>query len=194
MEGFEWKQYKKRGLVIKARLVETEEKIETLEGVMTANVGDYIVEGVAGEQHPCKPDIFAKSYFELCPRQDFDVLIDQKHHDGFGLNDLVMITCDARDPEAGNASHNYTLTMQGVGIVGHVQFQRGARTLDTSTPGVLDAALIAILLDRFDGFQKGPFKSQENSHVVTKLEEALLWSGQRTRDRARRGVLGKNKV
>jgi hypothetical protein len=37
-------------------------KIKTLEGVMTASEGDYIICGVSGEFYPCKPDIFAKTY------------------------------------------------------------------------------------------------------------------------------------
>jgi len=37
-------------------------KIHTLEGVMTANIGDYIVKGIKGEFYPCKPDIFAETY------------------------------------------------------------------------------------------------------------------------------------
>lgn len=36
--------------------------IQTLEGVMFANVGDYIIKGVNGEFYPCKPDIFWKTY------------------------------------------------------------------------------------------------------------------------------------
>lgn len=36
--------------------------IETLEGVMTANSGDWIIKGVKGEFYPCKPDIFAATY------------------------------------------------------------------------------------------------------------------------------------
>lgn len=36
--------------------------IATLEGVMRANVGDYVIRGVSGELYPCKPDIFAKTY------------------------------------------------------------------------------------------------------------------------------------
>ena len=36
--------------------------IETLEGTMTANVGDWIIKGVAGEFYPCKPDIFKATY------------------------------------------------------------------------------------------------------------------------------------
>lgn len=36
--------------------------IETLEGNMIANNGDYIIKGVNGELYPCKPDIFDKTY------------------------------------------------------------------------------------------------------------------------------------
>lgn len=37
-------------------------EIGTLEGLMTAQPGDWIIRGVAGEIYPCKPDIFAESY------------------------------------------------------------------------------------------------------------------------------------
>jgi len=37
-------------------------KIQTLEGWITASSGDYIIRGVEGECHPCKPDIFEKTY------------------------------------------------------------------------------------------------------------------------------------
>ena len=37
-------------------------KIFTLEGTMIASVGDYIIRGVNGENYPCKPDIFEKTY------------------------------------------------------------------------------------------------------------------------------------
>lgn len=36
--------------------------IATLEGVMAASVGDYIIKGVDGEFYPCKPNIFEKTY------------------------------------------------------------------------------------------------------------------------------------
>lgn len=36
--------------------------INTLEGVMHASIGDYIIKGVNGEYYPCKPDIFEKTY------------------------------------------------------------------------------------------------------------------------------------
>ena len=40
--------------------------IPTLEGIMKASVGDYIIKGVSGEYYPCKPDIFKATYTELC--------------------------------------------------------------------------------------------------------------------------------
>jgi len=36
--------------------------IYTLEGPMTAQPGDYIIQGINKELYPCKPDIFEKTY------------------------------------------------------------------------------------------------------------------------------------
>ncbi len=36
--------------------------IPTLEGNMTASLGDWIILGVKGEVYPCKPDIFEMTY------------------------------------------------------------------------------------------------------------------------------------
>lgn len=36
--------------------------IQTLEGEMRANEGDWIIKGVKGEFYPCKPDIFDATY------------------------------------------------------------------------------------------------------------------------------------
>lgn len=36
--------------------------IQTLEGDMVANVGDWIIKGIAREFYPCKPDIFDQTY------------------------------------------------------------------------------------------------------------------------------------
>lgn len=40
-------------------------KIQTLEGMMSASVGDWIIKGVQGEFYPCKPDIFEQTYAEV---------------------------------------------------------------------------------------------------------------------------------
>jgi len=40
-------------------------EIETLEGMMKASFGDYIIKGIKGEFYPCKPDIFIATYEEV---------------------------------------------------------------------------------------------------------------------------------
>ncbi len=37
-------------------------RIETLEGTMNVDMGDWIIKGAAGDFTPCKPDIFQKTY------------------------------------------------------------------------------------------------------------------------------------
>lgn len=53
---------RKKPVVIEAYITDEPIDINTLEGVMHANIGDYIITGVNGEQYPCKPDIFKKTY------------------------------------------------------------------------------------------------------------------------------------
>lgn len=55
-------KYVKKPVVIEAYQTDKEMIIHTLEGDMKASVGDYIITGVNGEQYPCKPDIFKKTY------------------------------------------------------------------------------------------------------------------------------------
>ena len=43
----------------------TNMKIKTLEGIMTATSGDWIIKGINGEIYPCKPDIFEMTYEEV---------------------------------------------------------------------------------------------------------------------------------
>ena len=49
-------------IILSRNLDETYCHIETLEGTMKADYGDYIIRGVNGEIYPCKPDIFEKTY------------------------------------------------------------------------------------------------------------------------------------
>jgi hypothetical protein len=46
------------------RLEDGSLNVETREGVMRADVGDYIICGIMGEFYPCKPDIFEATYEE----------------------------------------------------------------------------------------------------------------------------------
>jgi len=57
MEFFDIKRELKKMLVSIA--------INTLEGTMMVNYGDYIIKGVNNEFYPCKPDIFLATYEEV---------------------------------------------------------------------------------------------------------------------------------
>src|SRR5258705_4725726 len=45
-----------------AKIIERRVRIQTLEGAIYADEGDWIIRGIAGEFYPCKPDIFAATY------------------------------------------------------------------------------------------------------------------------------------
>ncbi len=75
-------KYRKKPVVIEAKLLDSNDydgaceivgwcngiaheegcEINTLEGIMLARFGDYIIKGVEGEFYPCKPGIFEKTY------------------------------------------------------------------------------------------------------------------------------------
>jgi hypothetical protein len=56
--------------------------------------------------------------------------------------------------------------------------------------GVTIEALLAICIDRLNGFQRGKFACRENAVAITHMETALLFLQKRTRDRVARGVEG----
>lgn len=55
-------KYRKKPVVIEAYQTDKEMIIHTLEGDIKAEVGDYIITGVQGEQYPCKANIFEQTY------------------------------------------------------------------------------------------------------------------------------------
>jgi hypothetical protein len=52
----------KKPIIVDAYQIQSEQKIETLEGTLTASPGDWIIKGINGEIYPCKHDIFLKTY------------------------------------------------------------------------------------------------------------------------------------
>lgn len=103
-------------------------KIEYPKGVITADRGDYIVQGEKGQIGPCKPDIFDKIYEDVGEISDghhtfnelyyhrmilFSVICNMnrskawkswKHHDGSMYNDYFIVGIDT--PE-GQYSYHY---------------------------------------------------------------------------------------
>lgn len=62
-------KFRKKPVVIEAYRTDKEMDIPTLEGIMHADVGDWIITGIKGEQYPCKPDVFEKTYEPVVDEQ-----------------------------------------------------------------------------------------------------------------------------
>jgi len=60
-----WNQYKKKPVKIIACLLTENVLVETLEGTMKGNKGDYLIQGIKGELYPCKLEIFKETYKRL---------------------------------------------------------------------------------------------------------------------------------
>jgi hypothetical protein len=107
-------------------------------------------------------------------------------HKGINLvNDGVTIQADAVG--TGGASHVYHAGW-GDGFV-EIPFQDGPLK-EVGPNGLTNEALLAIVIDRLQGFNEGEWRCRENSVALTHLETALLWLDKRTKDRENRGVEG----
>ena len=118
-------------------------------------------------------------------------------------NDVLKIEV-LDEPGSGGASHLYSITGFNTSsnascpfIARHgspaehatVLFQNGP-IAEVGTNGVTHEALLAILIDRLEAFQAGPYACRENTLALTKLQEAQHWLHHRTRARMARGVEG----
>lgn len=56
------KEYRKNPVTIRAMKLSEPMTIETLEGDMLGNTGDWLIQGVEGEFYPCKDSVFRKTY------------------------------------------------------------------------------------------------------------------------------------
>ena len=104
-------------------------------------------------------------------------------------NDQISITV-TDEPGPGGANHRYEVSWPDIGLCPVVlNFQNGAIN-EVGVNGITHEVLLAILIDRMQGFQNGPYKNRENAVALTKMEEAVMWLAKRTRDRMARGVEG----
>ena len=60
-------KFRKKPVVIEAYQTHVGMEIPTLEGVMRADPGDWIITGVKGERYPVKDEIFKMTYEEVTP-------------------------------------------------------------------------------------------------------------------------------
>lgn len=110
------------------------------------------------------------------------------------------------EPGSGGACHAYTINGHNptanpsftkapvrLHAATEILFQNGP-IAEAGVNGVTHEALLAILIDRLECFQKGPFESAYNELALHNLKSAQKWLQQRTKDRMARGVEGTHTV
>jgi len=61
-DAFGMQQYRKKPVVINAVRIMEPFEVETLEGLMQGDAGDWLLQGIKGEFYPCRNDIFELTY------------------------------------------------------------------------------------------------------------------------------------
>lgn len=109
-------------------------------------------------------------------------------------NDRIKIEV-TDEPGPGGANHSYRAAWDNGDTGGNVtlSFQNGPIN-EVGVNGLTHEALLAILVDRLQAFQKGPYACRENALALTKIEEAQHWLHHRTKVRMDRGVEGTHTV
>ena len=90
-ENKQFEKFRKIPVVIEAYQTDVEMEIETLEGIMKADKGDWIIKGVKGELYPCKPDVFEMTY-EKVARMTEKRLVTITVEDDFGRTHTIVKT------------------------------------------------------------------------------------------------------
>lgn len=93
------------------------------------------------------------------------------------------------DPAPQGASHHYQILGKDGEVLGDVKFQNGPIG-EVGVNGVTHEALLAIVADRLEGYQSGPYACRENALSLTSVQQAMHWLFSRTIARLRRGVEG----
>lgn len=93
---------------------------------------------------------------------------------------------------SGGACHHYAISFGSDPddpTVVELMFQDGALQ-ETGVNGITHEALLAVCIDRLQGFQSGDFMCEENRKALEHLEQGLEWLKTRTIRRIARGVEG----
>lgn len=111
-----------------------------------------------------------------------------------GCNEQITVSAvDA--PGHGGACHVYALTIpyRNIKSTQLIEFQNGP-IKEAGVNGYTHEALLAILQDRLEGFQSGPYKSDDNQEALDAIKRAQAALQRRTLARVARGVEGTHTV
>ena len=102
---------------------------------------------------------------------------------------IEVFAVDEKGP--GGAHHEYEIRNRETGeVLETISLQKGG-IAKNGVNGATNEALLMVVIDRADCFDKGPFRSRPNSVAKTHAETSLLWFDYRTAERRERGVEGK---
>lgn len=111
-----------------------------------------------------------------------------------GLNEALKIEV-LDDPGQGNACHAYSITpTTGNGLGVRIDFQNGPLKETGHPNGLSNEALLAIVRDRLEGFQRGPYACESNQLALDGVIGAMESLHSRTKERMERGVEGTNTI
>ena len=115
-----------------------------------------------------------------------------------GLNEALTITV-LDEPGPGNACHEYDISFTREVAGGasrehcQVSFQNGP-IQEAGVNGVSNEALLAIVRDRLESFESGPYACFDNECALNSVRAALDQLLHRTRERTARGVEGTSQL
>ena len=126
-------------------------------------------------------------------------------HKANGCNDALKIEV-LDEPGIGGACHDYAISFLDTSVGYHrspiskrhgrnciISFQNGP-IAEVGTNGVTHEALLAIVIDRLESFQAGPYQCEENATALSCLLLAQAALKSRTEKRIARGVEGTHTV
>jgi hypothetical protein len=117
-------------------------------------------------------------------------------HNPNDLNSQIVVTAED-EPGSGGAHHKYRLALPGnnaqpapecVIVFHHIV---PGQPVPEEPTGFSNEALLAVLIDRMEGFQGGQYACEENRLVLEHLRLAMKGMHVRTRRRQQQGVEGK---
>lgn len=123
------------------------------------------------------------------------------HKCGAGMDEAIQILV-LDEPGPGNACHHYMLALpnwkrnpDGSGAEGviDIHFQKGA-VAEAGPNGISCESLLAVIIDRLEGFQSGSYPCEENAIALDHCQRAIRTLHKRTIERAARRVEGGEKA
>lgn len=112
-----------------------------------------------------------------------------------GCNEALRVEA-VDEPGSGGANHHYEINghiRNGVNERTHIRFQDGP-IKEVGTNGLTHEALTAVIIDRLEAFQRGPFACAENQEALDLYRAAMTALKSRTEKRLARGVEGTHTV